>query len=73
MIGRVAFDGNGNQWLTEMEDVPQDLRGVMDRLTFAGLIRPDEPVEVVGEGWVYMLLMEKYGREKRFCLFQKPA
>ena len=32
-----------------------------------------EPVEAVGEGWVYMLLMEKYGREKMFCFFQKPA
>ena len=73
MIGRVAFDGNGNQWLTEMENVPKDLRDAMTRLTSAGQICPDVPVVTGGEGWVYMLLMQKDGREKTFCFFQKPA
>ena len=73
MIGRVAFDGNGNQWLTEINDVPTDLIDAMTRLISARLIRPDVPVETGGEGWVYMLLMQRFDREKMFCFFQKPA
>ena len=73
MFGRVAFDADGKQWLTELEDVPKELRYVMERLISAGQIRPDVPVVTGGEGWVYMLLMQQFGREKIFCFFQKPA
>ena len=73
MIGRVAFDGNGNRWLTEIKNVPTDLIDAMARLTSARQIRPDVPVVTGGESWVYMLLMQKDGREKTFCFFQKPA
>ena len=73
MIGRVAFDGNGNRWLTEIKNVPTDLIDAMTRLISARQIRPDEPVVTGGEGWVYMLLMRQDGREKTFCFFQKPA
>ena len=73
MIGRVAFDANENQWLTEMEYVPTDLRDAMTRLISARQIRPNEPVETGGEDCVYMLLIQKIGREAIFCFFQKPT
>ena len=73
MIGRVAFDANGKEWLTEMEYVPKDVIDTMDRLISARQIRPDKPVETVGEGYVYMLLMQQYGGERIFCFFQKPT
>ena len=73
MIGRVAFDAKGKEWLTEMEYVPEELIDTMDRLISAGQIRPNQPVETVGEGCVYMLLFQQNGREKTFRFFQKPA
>ena len=73
MIGRVASDANENQWLTEMEYVPTDLRDAMTRLISARQIRPNEPVETGGEHCVYMLLIQKIGREAIFCFFQKPT
>ena len=73
MIGRVAFDANENQWLTEMEYVPTGLRDAMTRLISARQIRPNKPVETGGEDCVYMLLIQKIGREATFCFFQKPT
>lgn len=73
MIGRVAFDANGNQWLTEMENVPPDLKNAMTRLISARAIRPNEPVETGGEGYIYMFLIQQDHGEKIFCFFQKPA
>ena len=73
MIGRFAFDANGNRWLTELRGVPTDLRDAMTRLISDRQIRPNEPLETGGEGWVYMLLIPQYGREKTVCFFQKPA
>ena len=73
MIGRVAFDSNGKQWLTEIKDVPKYLIDAMDRLNFAGEIRPNKPVEIVGDGWVYMLLIDQDSRERTYCFYQKPA
>ena len=73
MIGRVAFDANGEEWLTEMEYVPEDLIATMDRLISVGQIRPNGPVETVGEDCIYMLLVQQYGRGTIFCFFQKPA
>ena len=73
MIGRVAFDASGNQWLTELKNVPADLIGVMDRLISARGIRPNQPVETGGEGWIYMFLIHQERGEKIFCFFQKPA
>ena len=73
MIGRVAFDTNGKQWLTEIEDVPKYLIDAMGRLNFAGQIRPNKPVEIVGDGWVYMLLIDQDYRERTYCFYQKPA
>lgn len=73
MIGRVAFDANGNQWLTEMKYVPMDLKDAMTRLISARAIRPNEPVETGGEGCIYMFLIHKERGEEIFCFFQKPA
>ena len=78
LLGRVAFDGNGKQFLTEMDAVPQHLRDLMDRSIRMGGIKPgsEHTVKTSDENFLYMLEIGS-GWPKRnsmiFVFWQRPS
>lgn len=57
LLGRVAFDHHGQQFLTEMDNVPQSLQNTMTGSIKSGRIRPgpEHAIEVSDENFIYLL------------------
>ena len=57
LIGRVAFDENGKQFLTEMDQISESLRNTMTGVLTSGAIKPgpNNTVEVSDDDYRYLL------------------
>ena len=78
LIGRVAFDEHGSQYLTEMDAVPECLKNLMTNSIRSGRIKPgpDNTVQVSDENYLYMLEVgtgSPYRDSMVFVFWQRPA
>ena len=78
LLGRVAFDELGSQYLTEMDAVPQHLQDTMTNSIRSGRIKPGSAntVQVSDENYLYMLEVGTgwpYRNSMIFVFWQRPA